>query len=51
MVKIYTLFSLAMEDVRFTEGKIYFYPSLNGTLEAMQGASSLLPILFVSKDM
>ena len=50
MIRVYSMFSLAMNDIPFTEGKIYFFPAFNGTFGGTWGMSALLPVVFVKED-
>ena len=50
MIRVYSIFSLVMDDISFKEGKIYFFPPLNGTFGGLGEASGFIPILFVDKD-
>ena len=47
MMEIYTIFSLATDNVRFTDGRIFFYPNLNGSVYAGGYISGLSPVLFL----
>ena len=50
MTKVYTIFSLVRDDVKLSEGKVYFFPTLNGSFETNWGMSGLIPIIFVKED-
>lgn len=50
MIEVYTIFSAIKDDVSFTDGKIYFFPSLNGSISFGGYMSALTPIIFVKKD-
>ena len=50
MIRVYTLYNFAKNDVRFNDGKIYFFPSLNGSIGYGGNISALTPILFVKED-
>ena len=50
MIKVYTIFSAMKDDISFTDGKIYFFPSLNGSVGYGGYMSALTPIIFVTKD-
>ena len=50
MTKVYTIFSALKDEMPFTDGKIYFFPSLNGSIGLGGYMSALTPIIFVKKD-
>jgi len=50
MIKVYSIFSLINDEISFEDGKIYFFPCLNGTLSYTWGISGLFPIIFVKED-
>lgn len=50
MIRVYSIFSLIKDDVKFTEGKIYFFPPLNGTFGSLGTISGFTPIIFVKED-
>ena len=49
-MRVYTIFSLAKENTPLKNGRIYFFPPLDGTFGGLGTISALIPIIFVEED-